>query len=165
MHGALAETFRDHFPWLVSRLFRRTGCREMAEDVAAETFARMARSPQQGDLRQPRAYLPTISKRLLQDMSRKKALEDSYLRMLQYMPSAYKPTPEDEMKYIQSILVIEQALAGLPDRAKAAFIYFRVDCLAHKDIAARLGVSVGMVRKYIAQGEAACEAAMISGTR
>ncbi|MNY46243.1 putative RNA polymerase sigma factor FecI [compost metagenome] len=50
-------------------------------------------------------------------------------------------------------------LDGLSAKARAAFLYSQIDGLTHKEIATALGVSVSMVRQYIAQALQRCYAA------
>lgn len=153
----LTKAFQEHFPWLVSRLTRRTGNHELAEEIAAEVFARIAKSPTIEAISQPRAFLTTASTRILIDMGRKTQLERNYLRMLQDMPSNQRPTPEEEARYREMLALVDNKISRLSDKAKACFIYFRIDQLSHKEISDRVGISVSMVRKYIAQGDAACK--------
>ena len=157
MSITLTKTFQDHFPWLVSRLTRRTGSHELAEEIAAEVFARIAHSSTVEAITQPRAFLTTASARVLIDMGRKTKLERNYLRMLEDMPADQRPTPEDEVRFRELLALVDTKIGYLPDKAKAAFIYFRIDHLSRKEISQRLGVSVSMVNKYIAQGDAACK--------
>ena len=70
------DLYRQHSPTLVRQLARRTGCRELARDLANETFLRLLRLAP-GKLRsiaEPEAYLKRISTNLLCDWARSNAL-------------------------------------------------------------------------------------------
>jgi RNA polymerase sigma-70 factor (ECF subfamily) len=51
-------------------------------------------------------------------------------------------------------------LGKLSTKARAAFLYNRLDGLSHAEIADKLGVSVPRVRQYLAQGIRQCYIAL-----
>jgi RNA polymerase sigma-70 factor (ECF subfamily) len=51
-------------------------------------------------------------------------------------------------------------LGTLSSKARAAFLYSRLDGLTHSEIAGRLGVSVPRVRQYLAQAIRECYVAL-----
>ena len=51
---------------------------------------------------------------------------------------------------------IDQALAGLPDKAREAFLLVHLDGLKYAEVAAMLGVSQSAVKKYLSRAHAAC---------
>ena len=55
---------------------------------------------------------------------------------------------------------IDRLLGKLSSKARAAFLFNRLDGLGHADIAERLGVSVPRVRQYLAQGIRQCYIAL-----
>ena len=65
---ALGSMYAQHNPWLVAWLQRRLGNRCDAADLAQDTFTRIwvsARTQAIEDIREPRAYLTTVARRLL----------------------------------------------------------------------------------------------------
>ena len=61
---------------------------------------------------------------------------------------------------LEDLKAIDRLLGKLSSKARAAFLYNRVDGLGHADIAQRLGVSVPRVRQYLAQGIRQCYIAL-----
>jgi RNA polymerase sigma-70 factor (ECF subfamily) len=51
-------------------------------------------------------------------------------------------------------------LGTLSSKARAAFLYSRLDGMSHAEIAERLGVSVSRVRQYLAQAMRQCYVAL-----
>ena len=64
----LHELYRDHRGWLETWLRRRMGNAWDAADLSQDTFLRVLCSAQPiADMREPRAYLLTVGKRLSKD--------------------------------------------------------------------------------------------------
>ena len=110
--------------------------------------------------REPRAFLLAIAKGLLFDYFRRAALEQAYLNELMLIPESEHPSPEDQQLILEDLKAIDRLLGTLSSKARAAFLYNRIDGLGHADIARRLGVSVPRVRQYLAQGIRQCYIAL-----
>jgi RNA polymerase sigma-70 factor (ECF subfamily) len=54
------------------------------------------------------------------------------------------------------LIGIDTALDGLPARVRETFLLSQFDGLTYSDIAARLEISVGAVRKYMLKAAQAC---------
>lgn len=61
----LHQLFGDHHGWLFERLRARLRCPADAADMASETFAQVAALDDPHAIREPRALLTTIAKRLI----------------------------------------------------------------------------------------------------
>lgn len=110
--------------------------------------------------REPRAFLVAIAKGLLFDYFRRAALEQAYLAELMLIPEAEQPSVEEQQMIIEDLKNIDRLLGQLSSKARAAFLYNRLDGLSHAEIAERLGVSVPRVRQYLAQGIRQCYIAL-----
>lgn len=110
--------------------------------------------------REPRAFLVSIAKGLLFDYFRRAALEQAYLSELMLLPESEQPSPEEQQLILEDLKAIDHLLAKLSSKARAAFLYNRLDGLGHAEIARRLGVSVPRVRQYLAQGIRQCYVAL-----
>lgn len=152
--------FLDHQPWLLGRLQRRLSNRADAEDLASETFVRVLAQPAPVAIHTPRAFLTTIAKRVLLDFWRRRDLERAYLDAIAHLPQDMAPSSEERALLLESLADIAQALDGLPDKARRAFLLSQLDGLTYAEIAAQLGVSASMVRKYMTQGWQACARAV-----
>lgn len=110
--------------------------------------------------REPRAFLVAIAKGLLFDYFRRAALEQAYLAELMLIPEAEQPSVEEQQMILEDLKNIDRLLGKLSSKARAAFLYNRLDGLGHGEIAERLGVSVPRVRQYLAQGIRQCYIAL-----
>ncbi|MDR6390386.1 sigma-70 family RNA polymerase sigma factor [Paraburkholderia phenoliruptrix] len=152
----LTNEFRSSFGWLKSKLQRRVGSHADAEDLAASSFAELAGIKDLAAVREPRAFLTVIAQRLTFEMWRRRDLERAYLESLLVSEAAAAPSSESIAEVLQALFLVDQALNGLPLKARSAFIYSQIDGLTYAEIAERLGVSTSMVRKYIAQALTRC---------
>ncbi|UVL55960.1 RNA polymerase sigma factor [Pseudomonas sp. B21-012] len=160
-HTELVGTlYRDHRSWLLAWLRRNIACAERAEDLSQDTFVRLLGREQLPAPREPRAFLLAIAKGLLFDHFRRAALEQAYLAELMLIPEAEQPSPEEQQLILEDLKAIDRLLGKLSSKARAAFLYNRLDGLGHGEIAERLGVSVSRVRQYLAQGMRQCYVAL-----
>ncbi|MDD0977112.1 RNA polymerase sigma factor [Pseudomonas fontis] len=155
--GAL---YRDHRSWLLAWLRRNIACTHRAEDLSQDTFVRLLGRDELTTPREPRAFLVSIAKGLLFDHFRRSALEQAYLAELMQVPEAEQPSPEAQHLILEDLKAIDRLLGKLSSKARAAFLYNRLDGLGHAEIAERLGVSVPRVRQYLAQGMRQCYVAL-----
>ncbi|MGH8450786.1 sigma factor-like helix-turn-helix DNA-binding protein, partial [Pseudomonas sp.] len=86
--------------------------------------------------------------------------EQAYLTELMLSPESEHPSPEEQQLILEDLKAIDRPLGKLSSKARAAFLYNRLDGLGHAEIAHRLGVSVPRVRQYLAQGIRQCYVAL-----
>ncbi len=155
--GPLLESlYRDHQPWLLSRLCARLRNRDDAEDVAAETFTQLAESGDTPHLREPRAFLTTIAKRVLFHLWRRQDLERAYLQSLMAVPEAVALSAEQRALLLEAIERIDRALDQLPVPVRTAFLYSRLDGMSYPEIARALGVSLATVERHMKRALLQC---------
>jgi len=152
--------YTEHRSWLHAWLQRQIGCRELAADLVQDTFLRVLLREQTLRIQQPRAFLARIAHGLMIDSFRRAALERAYLAELAQLPEEVHPSPEEYLAALQALREIDRLLAGLSDRARAAFIWRQVEGLGQREIAERLGVSVPRVHQYLAQATLQCYTAL-----
>ncbi len=80
-----------------------------------------------------------IAKGLLFDYFRRAALEQAYLTELMLIPEAEQPSVEEQQIILEDLKAIDRLLGKLSSKARAAFLYNRLDGLGHAEIAERLG--------------------------
>ncbi|WP_447921496.1 sigma-70 family RNA polymerase sigma factor [Achromobacter aegrifaciens] len=154
--------YRAHHGWLHGWLRAKLGNSFDAADLAQDTFVRVLRHRHELDaLREPRAYLTTIAKRLLLNHHRRRSVEQAYLEALALMPQALAPSAEQRLIILETLQEIDEMLAGLPLPARQAFLMAQLEGLSHGEIAARLNVSLRSVHRYIAKGFEQCIMASI----
>jgi len=135
-------------------------CAQRAEDLSQDTFVRLLGREELTAPREPRAFLVAIAKGLLFDYFRRAALEQAYLTELMLVPEGEQPSVEEQQLILEDLKNIDRLLGKLSSKARAAFLYNRLDGLGHAEIAERLGVSVPRVRQYLAQGVRQCYIAL-----
>ena len=155
--GAL---YRDHRGWLLGWLRRNVACPQRAEDLSQDTFVRLLGRSELKAPQQPRAFLAAVARGLLFDHFRRAALEQAYLTELMLIPEDEQPSVEEQQMILDDLKAIDRLLGKLSTKARAAFLYNRLDGLSHAEIADKLGVSVPRVRQYLAQGLRQCYIAL-----
>ncbi|ASC65939.1 sigma-70 family RNA polymerase sigma factor [Achromobacter denitrificans] len=154
--------YRAHHGWLHGWLRAKLGNTFDAADLAQDTFVRVLRHRHELDaLREPRAYLTTIAKRLLMNHHRRRSVEQAYLEALALMPEPLAPSVEQRLIILEALQEIDEMLAGLSLPARQAFLMAQLEGLSHGEIAARLNVSLRSVHRYIAKGFEQCIMAAI----
>lgn len=153
--SAFETTYRDHHGWLVSWLRRRVSDVHEAADLAQDTFVRVLGQPAR-ELQEPRAFLATVARSVLIDHTRRLSLERAYLHTLAQLPEPVTPSPEERLTALQALEEVDRMLDGLGTKVRSAFLLAQLDGLPYKEIAARLGVSVSSVEKYVATGLRQC---------
>jgi len=153
----LHRFYADHHGWLNGWLRRQLGCSQRAADLAQDTFVRvLSKDDDMATIREPRAYLHTIAKGLLINHWRRRQIEQAYLDALALQPEPVVPSPESQALIVETLLRIDAMLAQLPTRVRSAFLMSQLHGMTYAAIAAELGVSERMVKKYMAQAMLHC---------
>lgn len=148
--------YGEHNTWLKTWLLRRLGCREVAADLAQDTFVRVLSKGLSPRIEQPRAFLSTIAHSLFVNLLRRRQLEARYLEALAQLPEACAPSPEERWQLFEALQALDALLDGLPAKVRSALLMCQLEGLTHEQIAARLGVSKSSVRQYIARALLHC---------
>ena len=142
--------------WLCAAVGRTLGCPHSAQDIASETFLRVLALPDPTAIREPRALLTTIARRLVYEGWRRQDLERAYLDALAQMPEQVIPSEEEKAIILQTLIELDQLLDGLPRPVKRAFLLAQVDGLTYPQIAAELGISVATVKRHLNKAAMRC---------
>lgn len=149
----LVETlFREHSSWLGSWLSRQPWTVHAPEDIVSDVFLSLLTLPNVGSVREPRAMMTTIAKRIIFDARRRKKLQNAYEDALLTIPEAVDVSPEERLIIVQALQKIDAVLSQLSPRARAAFLMSQIDGMSNKEIAQELNVSLSAVSKYMTQG-------------
>lgn len=150
--SVLDRIFREHSGWLASWVRKQRWTVISPEDLSSEVFLALLQMPAIGGVREPRAMMTTIARRLVYDARRRNDLQRAYEAELALMPEASEISAEDRLIVVQALEAVDAMLATLPAKARTAFLMSQLDGMRYADIAVELKVSVSMVRKYVAQG-------------
>lgn len=163
-HHRVHALYVDHHGWLQGWLRRKLGDAFEAADLAQDTFVRLLAAPAvgaglpvaEGSLREPRAYLATIARRLLVNHLRRRSLEQAYLSALAVLPEAQTPSPEQQLIILQSLQEIDAMLDGMSPKVRAVFILSQVEGLTYAGIAEELKIGLRSVKRYMALAMTEC---------
>jgi RNA polymerase sigma factor (sigma-70 family) len=149
---ALAGLYQAHDTELHGFARRRAG-RQEAEDVVQDTYLHLLQRGTAATLEQPRPYLFRIAANLAMDLARKTKVR------LRYAGEGFAlachaeapPNPEAAAGGAMELRRLQASLCELPPLCRDAFLLNRIEDLTHAEIAARLGVSVRTIDRYMAR--------------
>jgi RNA polymerase sigma factor (sigma-70 family) len=146
------EMYREHSSSLVRQLTRKTGCRELARELANETFLRLLRMTpgNLGRIEQPQAYLRHVSTNLLRDWGRAKARRERAQPDLELAPD-YQFDQVALLESRDTLRRLEHAVSKLKPRTREIFLAHRVDGFTYAEIARRTGLGVKGVEKQMSK--------------
>lgn len=144
---------------LVAFLQRRGQTHEDAEDIVQEAFARFHRAGHALGRIDARPLLFAIAKNLLKDHWKQANRERARTLWLDTddASAAWETAPSEDpaadRRSIarQELAGVAAAIRDLPPRCRDAFLLHRFEDLSYRQIAERLGVSVSMVEKHLAE--------------
>lgn len=155
--AALQELFVDRYGALKTRLARRLGSHDWAEEALQDTYLRLDGAEIAGTVRNPTAYLfRTAFNIALNQMRADRRLlsaaeVEGLLQIADEAPDALQVFEgRAEMSRLSKII------ATLPERQRAILLASRVEGIPRVQIAARFGISVGMVDKELSQAQEYC---------
>jgi RNA polymerase sigma-70 factor (ECF subfamily) len=148
--------YQAHHAWLAGWLRMRLDDRHDAADLAHDTFIRVLQTNQAASIREPRTYLATIARGLVIDLWRRRALEQTYLQVLESLPEACHPSLEAQALVKERLIRLDRLLDGLGRKVKRAFLMAMIEGASYPVIAESLGVSVRTVGEYMARAMARC---------
>jgi RNA polymerase sigma factor (sigma-70 family) len=120
-------------------------------DITQEVYLRMLRISNVESIRSPEAYLFTVAQHVLQQHTLKVAALPSVVlaQALNTQSSATQADPALELVATQSLDRLQETFEKLSPKVRAVFMLSRRDGLSFDEIAARLGCSRPMVKKYL----------------
>jgi RNA polymerase sigma factor (sigma-70 family) len=148
----MQQLYRQHSSSLVRQLTRKTGCRELARELANETFLRLLRlAPGNlGRIEQPEAFLRHVSTNLLRDWRRAKTLKDRSLPSLELVSDHQL----DQVALLESrdaLRRLEHAISRMKPKTRQIFLEHRIHGFTYAEIAERTGLSVKGVEKQMSK--------------
>jgi RNA polymerase sigma factor (sigma-70 family) len=157
--------FDRHFGAVYGFCARRVG-RDLAEDLAGETFRRAFEARDSYDVAQPNAlpWLYGIARNLVRDAVRSRAAEDRAYARLQALAGTASPSEEDptarcaeahaDLTRLAELLVTERR------EDMDALLLHVWEGLSYLEVATALGVPVGTVRSRLSRLRQRLEAAL-----
>ncbi len=136
-----------------------------APDLEQEVYMRLLRLERHEMIRSPEAYLITIASHLLHEHALRQAAGPVLVEfddVAAEFQSAVDEEPAQLAERLEQTAYLERMLAKLPPRPLAALLMHRVQGFTLEEIAARMGVSRPMAKKYVARALTQCRELMDS---
>lgn len=146
MTADLTQLFNQHYESLVRMIYRRTGDRDRAEDLAQETFARAVSAPPDN----PRPWLFAVALNLVREDGRRAVTRGRRLELLRNEPERPAATPDAEYERNENTARVRAALATLKERDREALL-LKAEGFNYDEIAATLGLARGAVGTTLAR--------------
>jgi RNA polymerase sigma-70 factor (ECF subfamily) len=156
--------YQEHSSSLVRQLTRKTGSRELACELANESFLRLLRMAP-GDLsriQHPEAFLRQISMNLLRDWVRAKTLRERSRPALE-LASDQQLDQITALESRDTLRRLERAMGKLKPRTREIFLAHRIHGFSYAEIAERTGLSVKGVEKQMSKAIAKIDRLMDRG--
>jgi RNA polymerase sigma-70 factor, ECF subfamily len=132
---------------LVRLLYRRTGDRERAEDLAQEVFLRALEAPPAN----PRPWLFAVALNLARDDGRRFVRQARHLALLKNeTDGAAAAAPDEELDTAEQRLLVRAALDELTEQDRSVLL-MKAEGLSYDEIASALGLSKGSIGTTLAR--------------
>ncbi len=158
--GSREQDFRGfyalEYPALARYCFKLVADRELAHDLAQETFTRMVGRWSKID--EPRAYLYGVATNLCRRAWKKRAQDVVTLGRLAAEPPGEIASPD-------GAVVLRAAVDAMPPKLRDVLLLHYYADLSVEDIARELGRPPGTVRRLLAEGRLALRNALEEATR
>lgn len=143
---------------LLRFLARRVRNKSDARDIAHEAYVRLLRLDRKDLIRDPQPYVYRLATHLIHEFELKRRADDARLMRWTEEQALTSETVPLHAHIDAPVLRarIHNALEALNPSCRAVVILNRRDGLTCQEIAAHLGISVGMVKKHLAIGLRHC---------
>ncbi len=134
------QLFHEYHASLVRMLYRRTGDRDRAEDLAAEVFARAVATPPEN----PRPWLFAVALNLVRDDGRRAVRQGRRLQLLKGEDAAGPLAPDDHLERSDQTRAVRAALQQLRDVDREVLL-LKAEGFDYDEIAAATGLAKGAI--------------------
>ncbi len=148
---------------LLRFLDRSVNDREVAADLAQESYARLLAVQQSGEvIAEPRALLYRTARNLVIDRHRRDSTRGSSVAWqdesedILALAAPVASEPETAAMSAQHVDALLATIEALPLRCREAFILHKFDGLPQAEVARQMGISVTMVERHIKNALLAC---------
>ena len=139
------EIFDTHFDEIRNYIYYRSGDKELATDVAQETFIKFWEKQFIINDSKVKGLLFKISGDLFVSSYRKQKTALNF--KLNLKPNLENETPEDKIQFEELSERYNIALQQLPEKQRVVFLMSRIDELKYQEIADNLGLSLKAIEK------------------
>lgn len=146
--GDLEALYRQHALAVFRFAYGLGRNRAEAEDIVAETFARVLTRAHAIEVATARAYLLTVARNIFLDAKRRSARDARLLRAMEEQP----PETGDQVDDRERLATALKALGALPEGERAALLLRLDHGLPYDQIAAALNISVTAAKVRVHRG-------------
>jgi RNA polymerase sigma-70 factor (ECF subfamily) len=146
MTDQITQLYHAYHGSLVRMLFRRTGDRDRAEDLAQEVFARALATPPDN----PRPWLFAVALNLVRDDGRRSVRQGRRLQLLKAEGPVSAPPPDQVLDHTEQVAAVRAALDDLAPRDRDALL-LKAEGFNYEEIAATLGLAKGAIGTTLAR--------------
>ena len=164
---SLANLFEQYRAQLIQLSRGIVGSRDLAEDIVQDAFVRYASKVPEDTIDQPIAYLAQSVKNLSYDEVKSRAREQQVLKQefgeanllhLKQDGLFAQDTPTDE----ETHALVYEALQELPVETRRAVVMHIVEGKKIREIAEKMGMSVGKAHSLVKDGTKHCRERIVS---
>ena len=156
----IERLFREHNEALIRFLRGRVASRHEALEVAQEAYVRLLSLDQPGAVSYLRAFLFKTAANIAIDRRRRHRNYDKVAERQLFVELAENRTPERQVAAQQTLRLLGSLIEAMPPKCRAAFVMNQIHGLDAAPIAARLGITESMVRKYVVRALLHCRERM-----
>jgi RNA polymerase sigma-70 factor (ECF subfamily) len=137
---SIEDLFTQYHESLVRMLYRRTGDRDRAEDLAQEVFARALAAPPDN----PRPWLFAVALNLVRDDGRRAVRQGRRLQLLRGETAGAAAAPDDDYDRSENARAVRVALEQLRDVDREVLL-LKAEGFDYDEIAAATGLARGAI--------------------
>lgn len=153
-----SEHVQPHEPALRAYLSKRFPSLPDHDDLVQETYVRVLRVADPAQLAHPKAFLFTTARNAAIDLFRRRNVQplENLDEVIELPPLDEAPSVVDSLERRQRGEALAEALRALPERCREVMLLRYLDGCSGKEIAARLGISLGTVKGHLLKGVRDC---------
>ena len=153
-----SEHVQPHEPALRAYLSKRFPSLPDHDDLVQETYSRLLRVEDPGRLVHAKAFLFTTARNAAIDLFRRRNVQplENLDDVIELPLLDEAPGVADSLERRQRGEALAEALRALPERCREVMLLRYLDGCSGKEIAARLGISLGTVKGHLLKGVRDC---------
>jgi RNA polymerase sigma-70 factor (family 1) len=141
--------FRQYYKTIRNFIYFRCGDRDMAEDIAQDTFVKLWEVRDRVDRKTVKSYLYTIAQNTTINQQKRQQLMYKFQKRTTLQLDS--DTPEKLAEMAEYELRLQSVIASLPEGGREVFLMNRIEDLTYQEIAERLGLSVKAIEKRMSK--------------
>ena len=141
---------------LVRSLMKMRASQDDVDDILQETYLRALNANAKTQIKSPQGYLFTVSRNLVLEKLSRRSREIT-MEINDALLGDDGSSVDQALHYKQKFERFNEALRALPEKKRQAILLRKFYGLSHREIAKKMGVSIGSVEKYIASGIKQCK--------